>query len=69
MHDHIIQQILTIRNPDPNARKQFDIALSNYNNGISKEEYAIFCNSSNLSSKTNSVISSVNLFHFFLLNS
>lgn len=34
-----------IRNPDPNAKKQFDIALSNYNNGISKEEYAIFCNS------------------------
>ena len=34
-----------IRNPDPNAEKQFDIALSNYNDGISKDEYAIFCNS------------------------
>lgn len=34
-----------IRNPDPNAEKQFDIALSNYNDGISKEEYSIFCNS------------------------
>lgn len=34
-----------IRNPDPNAEKQFDIALSNYNDGISKDEYAVFCNS------------------------
>ena len=34
-----------IANPDPNAEKQFDIALSCYNNGISKEEYGLFCNS------------------------
>lgn len=34
-----------IANPDPNAEKQFNIALSCYNNGISKEEYALFCNS------------------------
>ena len=34
-----------IANPDPNAEKQFNIALSCYNNGISKEEYGLFCNS------------------------
>lgn len=33
------------RNPDPNADKQFNITLSCYNEGISKEEYPIFCNS------------------------
>lgn len=32
-----------IANPDPNAEKQFDIALSCYNNGVSKDEYALFC--------------------------
>ena len=34
-----------IRNPDPTAEKQFNIALSCYNNGISREEYSLFCNS------------------------
>lgn len=34
-----------VRNPDPNAEKQFDIVLSNYNDGISKDEYSIMCNS------------------------
>ena len=34
-----------IANPDPTADHPFDIALSAYNNGISKEEYGLFCNS------------------------
>lgn len=34
-----------VANPDPNAEKQFDILLSCYDRGISKEEYATFCNS------------------------
>ena len=32
-----------IRNPDPNAKKQYDIAFSNYMDGISADEYATFC--------------------------
>lgn len=34
-----------IRNPDPDAKKQYDIAFSNYANGIEPEEYALFCKS------------------------
>ena len=34
-----------IRNPDPNAKQEYDIATSNYMDGMSKEEYHIFCNS------------------------
>lgn len=32
-----------VSNPDPDAEKQFDIALSCYNDGISKDEYSLFC--------------------------
>ena len=48
INNHFATQYImkgAIRNPDPLADKQFNIALSNYNNGISKEEYPIFCNS------------------------
>lgn len=34
-----------VRNPDPNAKQQYDVALSNYTDGISKEEYNIYANS------------------------
>lgn len=34
-----------VANPDPNSEKQFDIVLSCYNSGISKEDYPIICNS------------------------
>jgi hypothetical protein len=34
-----------IRNPDPNAKQEYDIATSAYLDGISKEEYALFANS------------------------
>lgn len=34
-----------IRNPDPNATQQYSIATSNYMDGISADEYAIFANS------------------------
>ena len=34
-----------MRNPDPTALKQFNIATSCYNDGISKEDYPKFCNS------------------------
>lgn len=34
-----------IRNPDPNAEKQYNIVLSNYADGISKEDYPIIANS------------------------
>jgi len=34
-----------VRNPDPNAEKQYNIVLSNYADGISKEDYAIIANS------------------------
>jgi hypothetical protein len=34
-----------VRNPDPNAKKQFDIATSNYIDGIKAEEYTLYANS------------------------
>jgi hypothetical protein len=34
-----------IRNPDPNAEKKYNIVLSNYSDGISKEDYPIIANS------------------------
>lgn len=34
-----------IRNPDPNAKQEYDIAKSNYSDGISADEYALYCNS------------------------
>lgn len=34
-----------VANPDPNSDKQFNIVLSCYNSGISKEDYPIICNS------------------------
>lgn len=34
-----------IRNPDPNALKQYSVAFSNYMDGVSADEYAIFANS------------------------
>ena len=34
-----------IKNPDPNAEKQYNIAFSNYMDGISADEYATFANS------------------------
>lgn len=34
-----------IRNPDPNAKQQYNIATSNYTDGIKAEEYALYCNS------------------------
>ena len=34
-----------IRNPDPNAEQQYNIAFSNYMDGISADEYATFANS------------------------
>jgi hypothetical protein len=34
-----------IRNPDPNAEKKYNIVLSNYADGISKEDYPIIANS------------------------
>lgn len=33
-----------VRNPDPNAKKMYDIATSCYKGGISKKEYALFAN-------------------------
>lgn len=34
-----------VKDPDPNAEKQYNIAFSNYMDGISADEYAIFANS------------------------
>lgn len=34
-----------IANPDPAAEQAFNIATSSYNNGISREEYSLMCNS------------------------
>lgn len=34
-----------IRDPDPNAEKQYNIVMSNYADGISKEDYSIIANS------------------------
>lgn len=34
-----------IKDPDPNAEKQYNIAFSNYMDGISRDEYAVFANS------------------------
>lgn len=34
-----------MRDPDPNAKKQYNIALSNYMDGISADEYSIIANS------------------------
>lgn len=34
-----------IRNPDPNAKQEYDIATSSYIDGVSKDEYALFANS------------------------
>lgn len=34
-----------VTNPDPTAEKKFDIILSNYNDGVSKEEYSALCKS------------------------
>ncbi len=33
-----------MRDPDPNAMKQYNIAMSNYSDGISKDEYKLFAN-------------------------
>ena len=33
-----------IRNSDPYAKKEYEISKSNYMDGITKEEYAIYCN-------------------------
>ncbi len=35
-----------IRDPDPNAKQEYKLAMSNYMDGISAEEYAIYSNSS-----------------------
>ena len=34
-----------VRDPDPNAKKKYNIITSNYIDGVSKEEYAALCNS------------------------
>lgn len=34
-----------VRNPDPNAKKEFDISTSSFIDGISKDDYAILANS------------------------
>lgn len=34
-----------VRDPDPNAKQEYNIASSNYMDGISAEEYALYCNS------------------------
>lgn len=34
-----------IKDPDPNAKQKYNVALSNYIDGISPEEYALFANS------------------------
>ena len=34
-----------VTNPDPTAEKKYDIILSNYNDGVSKEEYPTLCKS------------------------
>lgn len=34
-----------IKDPDPNAKKQFNVALSNYADGISADEYSLLANS------------------------
>ena len=34
-----------IRNPDPNAKQEYNIAYSSFLDGINKEEYALFANS------------------------
>lgn len=34
-----------IRNPDPNAKQRYTVAMSSYIDGISPEEYALFANS------------------------
>ena len=34
-----------IKDPDPNARQKYNVALSNYIDGISSDEYALFANS------------------------
>lgn len=34
-----------VRDPDPNAKREFNIATSNFSDGISAEEYSTICNS------------------------
>lgn len=34
-----------VKDPDPNAKQQFNVATSNFINGVSPEEYSIFANS------------------------
>lgn len=34
-----------VRDPDPNAKQEYNIATSNYINGVSADEYSIFANS------------------------
>ena len=34
-----------VTNPDPTSEKKYDIILSNYNDGVSKEEYSTLCKS------------------------
>ena len=34
-----------IANPDPNAKRQFDVATSNFIDGISADEYSLIANS------------------------
>lgn len=34
-----------VTNPDPSSEKKYDIILSNYNDGVSKEEYPALCKS------------------------
>ena len=34
-----------IKDPDPNAKKKYNIVTSNYMDGVSKDEYSILCNS------------------------
>ena len=34
-----------VRNPDPNAKQEYDIAKSCYADGVSADEYALYCNS------------------------
>lgn len=33
-----------VADPDPNARKQYNVALSNYSDGVSADEYTLFAN-------------------------
>lgn len=37
-----------VRNPDPNAKQEYNVAMSNYSDGIPPEEYALYANSAPL---------------------